>query len=75
MKVGAAIRRWWRTGVDPKLLRKTSRDALWILAGAFVAFPLVSAVIIGFDAGDVALLIVAAMLFAAGAFAGRTGIA
>lgn len=61
--------------MDPKSARKAIRDGMWVMAGAFILFPLISAVALGFNSGDVGLILVGIMFVFVGIFAGRTGIA
>ena len=64
-----------RDYMDPKTARRTARDAMWVIAGAFVVFPVVAMLITGFDVMYLALFIVAGFIFLAGVFAGWTGLA
>jgi hypothetical protein len=48
---------------------------MWVMAGAFILFPLISALALGFNSGDVGLILIGIMFVFVGIFAGRTGIA
>ena len=61
--------------MDPRSARKAIRDCMWVMAAAFILFPLVSAFALGFDSGDVGLILVGVMFIFVGIFAGRTGLA
>jgi hypothetical protein len=56
-------------------MRKTARDAMLVIAGAFVLFPLVAMIFLGFDAIDLGLIVIGVMFVFVALFAGRTGLA
>jgi hypothetical protein len=61
--------------MNSKTMRKTARDAVLVIAGAFVLFPLVAMIFLGFDALDLGLVLVGIMFVFVALFAGRTGLA
>jgi hypothetical protein len=61
--------------MDPRLIRRTARDAMWVIAGAFIAFPVVAMVILGFNAAYLFLMLIGVAFFFVGLFANLTGLA
>jgi hypothetical protein len=61
--------------MDPRILRRTARDAMWVIAGAFIAFPLVAMIVLGFNPAFLLLILIGIVFFFVGIFAGMTGLA
>jgi hypothetical protein len=61
--------------MNPKTMRKTARDAMLVIAAAFILFPLVAMIFLGFDAVDLGLVLLGIMFVFVALFAGRTGMA
>jgi hypothetical protein len=64
-----------RSHMNSKTMRRTARDAVLVIAGAFVLFPLVAMIFLGFDAIDLGLMVIGVMFVFVALFAGRTGLA
>jgi hypothetical protein len=61
--------------MDPRIIRRTARDAMWVIAGAFIAFPLVAMIVLGFNPAFLLLILIGIAFFFVGIFAGMTGLA